>query len=189
MPAAKESRRVKMTKMLLKESLIELMKKQPIHNISIKDICEGADINRSTFYRHYETQYDLYDDIINDITDDIGEIFRKVNEEGYTTTFFLTRLLEYIEEKREVFLIVLSDKGNISVGESYVKMTAKFIDRESVSELASYVINFIAAGMTSFLWTWLSKEQRKPAAEVASIMSALIRHGLGRAIDTAKNKS
>lgn len=183
MADARESRRVKMTKILLKESLIELMKEKPIHSISIKDICSGADINRSTFYRHYETQYDLYDDIIKDISDDIGGIFEKVTKEGFTTTIFLTRLLEYIESKREIFLVVLSDKGNIRVGEAYIRMIKSFIDEDVVSELASYIINFIAAGMTSFLWTWLSKEERRSASDVAMLMSTLFKHGLGRAID------
>ncbi len=189
MSEIKESRRVKMTKMLLKESLIDLMKETSIHSISIKDICDGADINRSTFYRHYNTQYELYDDIIQDIMNDMLEVFYRVNEEGYSTTLFLTRLLEYIEEKRDLFLIVLSDKGNISVGEAYIRMTGKFLDGEAVGETASYIINFISAGMTSFLWTWLNKENRRPAAEAASIMSSLIRHGLGRGIDFSPEKN
>lgn len=183
----KESRRVKMTKLLLKESLIELMKEKPIHSISIKDICLGADINRSTFYRHYETQFDLYDDIIKDISDDIGAIFEKLTKEGFNTTEFLTRLLEYIESKREIFLVVLSDKGNIRVGEAYIRIIEKFIDRDSFTELASYIINFIAAGMTSFLWTWLSKEERRSASDVALLMSTLFKHGLSRAIDFSVN--
>ena len=111
------------------------------------------------------------------------DVFEKIKEEGYNTGVFLTRLLEYIESKREIFLVVLSDKGNIRVGEAYIRMIEKFIDQENVSEFASYIINFIAAGMTSFLWTWLSKEERRSASEVAMLMSTLIKHGLGRAID------
>ncbi len=183
MSEVKESRRVKMTKMLLKDSLIDLMKEKSIHTISIKDVCDGADINRSTFYRHYNTQYELYDDIIQDIMNDMLEIFYSVSNEGFDVTVFLTKLLGYIEGKRELFLIVLSDRGNISVGEAYMKMTTKFIDKETVSESASYIINFISAGMTSFLWTWLNKEERRSAAEVAALMSNIIRHGLGRVID------
>ncbi|MBQ7117468.1 MAG: TetR/AcrR family transcriptional regulator, partial [Clostridia bacterium] len=78
MSETKESRRVKMTKMLLKDSLIDLMKDKSIHSISIKDVCDGADINRSTFYRHYNTQYELYDDIIQDIMNDMLEVFYTV---------------------------------------------------------------------------------------------------------------
>ena len=43
------------------------MKIKSIHLISIKEICEEADVNRSTFYRHYDTQYELYDEIVNEI--------------------------------------------------------------------------------------------------------------------------
>ncbi len=189
MSETKESRRVKMTKMLLKESLIDLMKDKSIHSISIKDVCDGADINRSTFYRHYNTQYELYDDIIQDIMNEMLDVFYNVSREGYNTTLFLTRLLEYIESKRELFLIVLSDKGNISVGEAYIRMTGKFLDEEAVGETASYIINFISAGMTSFLWTWLNKEPRRPAAEVAPLMSSLMRHGLGRGMDFFPEKN
>lgn len=189
MSETKESRRVKMTKMLLKDSLIDLMKDKSIHSISIKDVCDGADINRSTFYRHYNTQYELYDDIIQDIMNDMLEVFYTVNQEGFNTTVFLTRLLEYIEGKRDLFLIVLSDKGNISVGEAYIRMTGKFLDEEAVGETASYIINFISAGMTSFLWTWLNKEPRRPAAEVAPLMSSLMRHGLGRGMDFFPEKN
>ncbi len=188
MPENKESRRVKMTKMLLKESLINLMKEKSIHSISIKDVCDGADINRSTFYRHYNTQYELYDDIVQDLVKDISDIFEKVKDEGYKANLFLTRLFEYIEGKREIFLIVLSDKGNIGVGEAYTKMISKFVDTETYPEIAVYVVNFIAAGMTSFLWNWLNQDKRRPAAEVATLMSSLMRHGLGRGIDYQPDK-
>ena len=47
----KESRRVQMTKKLLRESVIELMDKKPLNKISIKDICDNADVNRTTFYK------------------------------------------------------------------------------------------------------------------------------------------
>ena len=70
-----DGRRVRMTKMLLKNALIDIMKIKSIHLVSIKEICEEADVNRSTFYRHYNTQFDLYDEIIEDIANDIGGIY------------------------------------------------------------------------------------------------------------------
>ncbi|MFA7674359.1 MAG: TetR family transcriptional regulator, partial [Clostridia bacterium] len=48
-----EDRRVRYTKMVLKESFINLLSKKGISNITIKQICEDADINRATFYTHY----------------------------------------------------------------------------------------------------------------------------------------
>lgn len=178
-----DGRRVRMTKLLLKESLIELMKKKSIHVVSIKEICEGADVNRSTFYRHYDTQYDLYDDIINDISDDILVIYRNCAEEGMNVSRLLTKIFTYIEDQREKFLVLLSDNGNISLGETYNRITERFISREYTGELGAYVAQFIAAGMTSILWSWLNAEERKPPEQIAGLINYLIKHGFKTAVD------
>jgi len=55
----KTDRRVKYRKMVLRESLTKLMQEKPISRITIKELCEDADINRATFYSHYNDQFDL----------------------------------------------------------------------------------------------------------------------------------
>ena len=55
----KSSRRVQMTQALLKQSLIELLEEKDLGQISIKEICERADVSRSAFYSHYGSQYEL----------------------------------------------------------------------------------------------------------------------------------
>ena len=56
-----------MTKRLIKEAFIKLMEKTKLNKITVKQICENADINRSTFYAHYSDQYKLFDEIEEDI--------------------------------------------------------------------------------------------------------------------------
>ena len=46
-----------LTKRLLKESLIELLKEKDIRKINITELCRAAGINRTTFYCHYSNQY------------------------------------------------------------------------------------------------------------------------------------
>ena len=48
-----EDRRVRRTRRLLKESLLELMKQKSFWEISARDVTDNADMNRSTFYLHY----------------------------------------------------------------------------------------------------------------------------------------
>ena len=63
----KENRRVTMTKQLLKDALVSLLEKNDIYNISIRELCEAADVNRSTFYKYYGSQFDLLADMENDL--------------------------------------------------------------------------------------------------------------------------
>lgn len=182
-----DGRRVRMTKLLLKQSLIELMREKSINEISIKDICCGADINRSTFYRHYNSQFELYDEILDDITKDIGEIYINYSSDDYTAQSFLTEILKYIELHRDTFLVILSDNSNISMGETFNRFTNRFIDLQNAGELKIYIIQFIAAGMTSFIWTWLNKENRRSAEDVAPVISSIMTHGIKRSVNFAQN--
>ena len=54
--ATKNNRRTVLTKRIFKETLMDLMKEKPISKITIKEICDLADMSRSTFYLHYQDQ-------------------------------------------------------------------------------------------------------------------------------------
>lgn len=176
MPTKPIDRRAKMTRELLKQSLIELMKKKPIHEISIKKICETADINRSTFYHHYNSQFELFNDILNDIGNDITAIVKKYSNNPDWMTLILTEAFIYIEDRRETFLVILSENSGFSIGESLTTYVERFVNIASTSstEIAKYCSQFATAGMTSVVWKWINTEERMSPKELATIISALL---------------
>lgn len=176
-----DGRRVKMTKALLKTSLIELMKTKSIHTISIKEICSGADINRSTFYRHYNTQYELYDEIVHEILSELIKAYQKSRENEDDMQDSIAAVLEIAERNREVCLVILSDKGNVTMGESFVKAISPVVEEEA-SELTVYLFQFMAAGLANIVWTWLNKPVRQSPKELASLMTSMMKHGIYKTI-------
>lgn len=56
-------RRILYTKMVIREALDKLLAKSTLEQITIKEICAEAGINRATFYRNYEDIYDLFGSI------------------------------------------------------------------------------------------------------------------------------
>ncbi|MDO5139237.1 MAG: TetR family transcriptional regulator, partial [Oscillospiraceae bacterium] len=58
-----ENRRVRMTKRLMKDALLELLAEKDLANISVTAVCEAADVHRSTFYNYYTDPADLLRDI------------------------------------------------------------------------------------------------------------------------------
>ena len=58
-----ESRRTRYTRRAMQDALIELLRDQPLGSITVKALCERADVNRSTFYAHYTSIEDLLHDI------------------------------------------------------------------------------------------------------------------------------
>ena len=59
----KDNQRTRLTKMLLKNSLIKLLYKKPIYQISVSELCSTAELNRSTFYKYYGNVQDLMKEI------------------------------------------------------------------------------------------------------------------------------
>ena len=60
------NQRIMLTKKLLKTGLTDMLQTRNIYQISIRELCESAGINRSTFYKYYGSQFDLLTEMEQD---------------------------------------------------------------------------------------------------------------------------
>ncbi|MGI6204659.1 MAG: TetR/AcrR family transcriptional regulator [Anaerovoracaceae bacterium] len=67
----KMDRRTLYTRMVIREALYDLLKEKHLAQITVKEICEKADINRATFYRNYRDIYDLYEQLEEELTSSV----------------------------------------------------------------------------------------------------------------------
>ena len=72
-----DSRSARRTKHLFKDALLRLLETESFAYISVKDIVETADFNRTTFYNHYIDKFDLLDDVTQDLLDEFGDALQK----------------------------------------------------------------------------------------------------------------
>ena len=73
MPEKKQDARVRYTKMMIRNSLLELLRTKPIAKITVTEICEMAGINRATFYAHYSDPSDLLHALESEIIEDVAQ--------------------------------------------------------------------------------------------------------------------
>lgn len=98
----KDNRRVVMTKRIIKDVFIEMLEKKSIQKIYVRELCVKADINRSTFYKYYESQYDLLAEIENDLLIEIEEKCKDTdNIKG------LNNILQYISRNKKTYKVIL----------------------------------------------------------------------------------
>ena len=69
----KLDRRTAYTRMVIKESLYKLLEKKHLSEITVKELCAQADINRTTFYRNYMDIYDLYEQLEEELIEQVPE--------------------------------------------------------------------------------------------------------------------
>lgn len=170
------NQRVRLSKTLLKSSLIKLLETQELQKVSIKELCERAGINRSTFYRYYGSQYDLLHEIETDTVRDIIGILESHPAEKSDALLEICRYLE-----QNIFYV----KPLLSNSSEFIKtiLSHPTIRREIYRAIEphyeaaqlDYVFDFIAFGSARIIQIWASKEDRESSAEVAALLARLMR--------------
>lgn len=105
--------RVVKTKQALHNALMTLLSEKPLENISITEICRVANVNRGTFYLHYEQKEGLFEEYFQEIMEDLYNSY----EEPYRAVATLDknqldpntiRIFHHIERFKMFYRIVFS---------------------------------------------------------------------------------
>ncbi|WP_226645376.1 TetR/AcrR family transcriptional regulator [Mesobacillus subterraneus] len=178
-------RRKKYTRMVLRESLMDLLKNKPISNITIKEICELADINRSTFYSHYSSQYDLLNAIEEEFIEDMVATLNQYNFSKEEEALKMTeKILEYIAQNSDVCQTLLSENSDIHFQKKGMMITQEFIFKNWITdshfdrETFEYINIFVVSGSIYVIKNWLENGMDKPPREMAEIINNFINRGL-----------
>lgn len=65
--SSRQERRVRRTRAMILNGFIQLMQQKPVKDISVRELADLVDINRSTFYLHYTDIYDLLEQTENNL--------------------------------------------------------------------------------------------------------------------------
>lgn len=103
-------RRVKKTEKAIKTAFAELLAEKEIHNITVRELTDRADIHRATFYAHYQDIYDLYEQLENDIIEEISSIIVKTPTHTYDEIY--RTIINYITENPALCKILTGNTEN-----------------------------------------------------------------------------
>lgn len=187
MASEKMDRRKKYTRMVLKQSLMDLLKKKQISTITVKEVCALADINRSTFYAHYFDHYDLLEQIEEELIEDLTMYLNSYNFEKEEEAFQMTeKLIDYFAAKQEECQTLLSDNSDSSFEQKVRHVARKYMmtNREEIAyqdeDISEYVSSFIIGGSIAVMKEWLLNDMNKTSKEIAGIITNLANKGISK---------
>lgn len=155
--------RTNKTKMLLAQSLIELMKTTPLEKISVNDIVEQAGVGRNTFYYHFEDKFALVNWYFQS-----GVTQFLVESGQYSSWPDLLRSMEnYFRENKTFYCNALSYMGQNCladyifhfVSDLYAQRLAD-LNPESSSQERRFAGDFIAGALLGLLLPWVNNGMR-----------------------------
>ena len=127
-------RRVLKTKKAVRQAYLELLRKKKDHRgISVKDLVEEADINRSTFYLHY---YDI-DVVLEELIEMMFEnISSRIPEQGFQVNEMekiIGEMSKQIEENKDYSLLVSKASDLPYFSEAMLRMMMKKVSTDTIS--------------------------------------------------------
>lgn len=182
----KIDRRIQYTLMVLKESLMELLNDKPISSITIKELCALADINRSTFYHHFADQYDLLQNIEDEIIHELQQTLYEYDYREEQEMFHMTKyLLDYVASRSEHFRILFSTHGNKGFQQRVIQVTQSLILNNlqenhllNDEKSANYITLFVVSGSIQVIETWLHNGMQETTTEMTNIIINITNNGL-----------
>ena len=115
MAEGKTDRRVRRTKALLLQGLMQLMETKDIKDISVKELADLADINRGTFYLHYNDVYDMLAQIEDELFVEFhGIIDRTLDPASHAPRTTLFEVFSFLERHKEVARVMMGPHGDLS---------------------------------------------------------------------------
>ena len=175
------------------EAFLNLLDKKDFEYITVKEICEKAKVNRSTFYLHYETIGDLLAESIEHINNNFlnymkqnsAEFISKIkdrpkNELYLVTPKYLTPYLSYIKEHKRLFLTSLNNVAVLQLNEAYNQMfkyvLTPILDRFQISEKqCEYIVSFYIDGLMSIIKKWLENDCADSIEDIIKIMQKCVK--------------
>lgn len=188
----KENQRIRLTKKIFRNSLISLLQKKSIHQISVTELCSVSEINRSTFYKYYSNVRDILTEIEEETLKQGQKCMQEIEVSGINSAIQpLYRLLCYVKENKGLYQLILSNSADDNFLSFMIQDTIDFLKYKSQNILpdnnifSDYIFQYIMSGCIHVIQSWINGSMIESPEEIAQ----LIYNASTSVIETYKEKS
>lgn len=176
-------KRILKTKKKLTSTLLNLIEEKNIKKITVLELCEKANINRTTFYKYYSDVDDLVNKIeeslLLDLENNITDIKR-----NYLISY-INKTIETIKAHKEIYTKLLSSNGDkhflrkilFLVHDQSIVEWQRILKKASTEDLEN-IYKFIVDGSVGIIENWITKDCQEEPITIANFINKLCMSGL-----------
>ena len=170
------------------EAFLALLEKKDLPYITVKEICQQAGVNRSTFYLHYETIGDLLAESVQYMTERFLDHMRQRTEPFaasdtplsagrayFITPEYLEPYLSYIAQNKRLFRTAMEQSAVLRLDRVYQRMFrhvfSPILEQFQVpEENRAYLMAFYIHGLMAIVDQWLQNDCADSIQKISAIM-------------------
>lgn len=189
MKTPKNDHRTRVTKMMIRKAFTTILRNKPIQSISIKELCELAEINRSTFYLHYNDIYDLLNQIEDEMFESLKSVLEPIVASGNGNPNYVTvttEIFQCIKDNADLCIVTLGSFGDkafamklIDYGRTLCLENYSRYYKDATPQQLEYYYAFVSSGCIGLLQKWFDEGLSLSPGEIASMAESMMLYGLG----------
>lgn len=166
-----DDRRVRHTKKRIKEAMVECLLHISLDKVTVKDICDIADINRSTFYAYYKDAFELYDVIESEFAERLNQYLATFDKSKMTYKKMLFEIVSFIYREDKTCLALIKTDS-----QSFVEANITFLGGYEQKLLSgdeltrSYMKQYYIGGVFRVVSSWLMNGKQQSVEYIAELL-------------------
>lgn len=180
---AKEYSCVRRTKKAFEMSLVELSKELPLNKITVKLLCEKAELSRNAFYFHYRDINDLLNDIENSVINETNELLDNLSSIGFPKNVYaaVEGLIDIFDRRKDTCIMLFDKTSNSLIRrlstifcDFNYKYFREYHDTEDRTSFDFFYM-FLSNGFYGLIRHWFSNYDKMSKGEVTALAYILIK--------------
>jgi AcrR family transcriptional regulator len=155
---------------MLRDALVRLIRERGWDAVSVQDVCEHADVGRSTFYAHFADKEELLVTGFDDLLKMLRAHLEPVKDEplGFTVT-----LIEHAREYKELYRALVGRRTAVAVQRGFLGVVEELVTDDLVragmptNAVPDIAVAYVAGAFWQVLSWWLEQRSPPPASELA----------------------
>ena len=170
---------------MFRSALLELLEeKGGIEKISVRELCEKAELNRSTFYAHYAEPREVLAEAEEDILQETAAYIRKIGaQKTGGGKEYVSAFLRYVRENDGVFRVLLVTAADPAFKSRFTQIALlnlfEHMQVEMAPEKQQYVYSYLLNGSFGMLTQWIRSDYAAAVPELVELLFALNAGALG----------
>lgn len=181
--ATKQYSCVKRTKKAFEESLVQLSNELPLNKITVKMLCERAELSRNAFYFHYSDINALIDDIENSVVGEVEQLLRELEDIGFPKNVYasVSGIIDIFDARKETCVMLFDKTSNditVRLSELFCNFYYKYFrEFHSTDDRVNYdfFYMFLSNGFYGLLRYWFNNYDKMSRNEVTALAYVLVK--------------
>ena len=149
-----------------------------VEKISVRELCSVAELNRSTFYAHYNEPKDLLNEIENELLDSTEQHRERIGQaDDMGAPRYILSVLKYIKSNDKHFRTLLIDSADPEFRSKFMQQSIiQFIVNLQIElphELEQYIFSYILNGSTGIIIQWIRSDASSDETMIVDLLFSI----------------